>query len=772
MILRSVAVSRQTRYTLGRNLRLFASVASVRAKHDLRKVFDNQKYWREINNEVFKRQDSKSKGIIGRITQSATPLETGLFQNPYLKSSQGLRKYSMKTLEDAQLLVEQMRSDRSENGHLAYIQRLDRLSDLLCRVIDLCEFVRASHPDPQFIQAAQLCHEEMFEFMNVLNTDATLYEILKSVLRNRAITAQLSKEEIKVGNILLEDFEKSGIDMAPEVGEQFISLSQQISLIGQDFINNTDFAKSEHVRISCQDLDKSGMNKLLLNQLSRDAHGLKYKVPTHGYVAFSILRSCPNEKIRMKIWTAMHSCPDQQITRLKQLAKLRGYLAYIMGKKSYSEYQLEGKMAKSPAYVRGFVQSLVDATKPLAVQELKLLANLKCTHLNLKLPESDADILNMVRPWDREFYSTLNALQQQRKSLENEQISSYFSVGTVIQGLSNLFQSIYGIKLEPVVATPGETWSPEVRRINVVNEKDGIIGVVYCDLFERAGKTTNPAHFTVCCSRQIYPEEKDLSTIQVGHLNSTNEKFQLPVISLVCSFAQNSATEQDVCLLQLSDVDTLFHEMGHAMHSMLGRTSLQNISGTRCATDFVELPSILMEHFARDPRVLSKIGQHYITNKPVPPELLKLNQTESTYLQHTETFSQAKMAMLDQEVHSSVMLTDTPVDIVKIYHDLETKLGVLADDQSNWCGRFGHLFGYGATYYSYLFDRAIASKIWKHLFAQDPFSRNSGEKFINSVLKWGGSRDPWECIADALDKKDLTKGDEMAMRYIGNTEDI
>ncbi|CEP60956.1 metalloendopeptidase LALA0_S02e03510g [Lachancea lanzarotensis] len=775
MILRRTGALKVYRSPFQTHLRFLATVPISKAKHDIKKVFDDQRYWRDINNQTYRTAESNNTNIFGRLknaTKVADKLETGLFQNPYLTSSQGLRKFSLRTLEEAQQLVDTMRSDHSPHGLLTYVQRLDRLSDMLCRVIDLCEFVRASHPDPHFVQAAQLCHEEMFEFMNVLNTDTSLCEVLKAVLADKSLVSQLSVEELRVGKILLEDFEKSGIDMAPEIGEQFITLSQQISLVGQEFINNTDYAKNQSVSIPCSDLEKSGTSKILLDQLSRDARGRSYKIPTHGYIPFAILRGCPDEKIRMKVWTAMHSCSDQQIVRLKQLVKLRGYLAHIMGKESYAQYQLEGKMAKSPVYVRGFVQSLVDTTKPLAVQELRVLANLKSEHRGLKKPESDLEVLDLVRPWDRDFYSALNALQQQRKTLENEQIKSYFSLGTVVQGLSNLFQSIYGIHLEPVVSVPGETWSPEVRRLNVVSDTEGIIGVVYCDLFERQGKTTNPAHFTVCCSRQIYPEETDFSTIQTGQLQTTGEKFQLPVISLVCSFAHETESDESACLLQLSDVETLFHEMGHAMHSMLGRTSLQNISGTRCATDFVELPSILMEHFARDPRVLSSIGQHYITNEPVPLELLKLNQNELNYLQHTETYSQAKMAMLDQGLHSSIMLTDQPINVVEMYHDLEKRLGVLSDDKSNWCGRFGHLFGYGATYYSYLFDRAIASKVWSHLFARDPFSRQNGDKFKNAVLKWGGSRDPWECIADALDNKTLSNGDENAMRFIGRTEDI
>lgn len=773
MIVRSVARSTRTFPVLLNCFRCLHITPSAIKHHDIRKVFDDQNYWREINAANYGVDTSMGKGLLSKFPPS-TSLETGLFQNPFLISPQGLRKFSFESLSQAQALVEEMRTNRSSDDLKLYISKLDRLSDILCRVIDLCEFIRASHPNSQYVKAAQQCHEEMFEFMNILNTDTTLCEILKQVIRDKLILGALTSEEVKVGKILLDDFEKSGIDMAPEVREQFISLSQQISLVGQEFINNTEFVRTNYIKIKCKTLEYSGINPLILKQLSRDIKGQHYKVPTYGFLAYSILRSCPDEDVRREIWTAMHDCSDKQISRLTQLVRLRASLAKIMGKSSFSQYQLEGKMAKSPKYVNDFLQSLVNVTRPKAAEELRIIADLKSKHLKIPHPKTEEDILKLVRPWDREFYSTIYALQQQRKTLNDEQLSSYFSLGAVMRGLSDLFQSIYGIRLEPVVPMTGETWSPEVRRVNVVDEMGGLIGVVYCDLFEREGKTSNPAHFTVCCSRQIYPDEKDLSTIQVGHSKQSGELFQLPVISLVCNFSiTHVLADQALCLLHLNDVETLFHEMGHAMHSMLGRTSLQNISGTRCATDFVELPSILMEHFAKDFRVLSKISSHYESNEKVPHELLKLYQTESNYLQHTETFSQAKMAILDQVMHSEEILKNMhSTDVVEMYHTLERKMNVLADDQSTWCGKFGHLFGYGATYYSYLFDRAIASKIWLHLFAEDPYCRASGQKFKESVLKWGGSRDPWECIADALDNKELSKGDEKAMEFIGDTTDI
>lgn len=740
----------------------------------LQRTFDDADYWHQANKQNYALANSKGKFLSNIGLAGSNEQETGLFKNPYLTSPEGLRKFSRQSLNQAYGLLEDMKNNETPQSLQNYILKLDQLSDTLCRVIDLCEFIRSSHPDCHFVEAAQGCHEEMFEFMNVLNTDVDLCDKLKLVLNTPEILAKLSAEEVKVGRILLEDFEKSGIYMNPEIREQFIALSQEISLVGQEFISNTDYVQTNYVKVSRQSMDKSGLNKLILGQLEKDFKGESYKVPTHGYIAYSVLKACPDEKIRQQLWTAMHSCVDKQVIRLNQLIRLRAVLAFLMGKQSYAEYQLEGKMAKTPEQVKDFITSLVKATEPKAAKELKFISDLKCKELNIPpVDTANGANLEVVRPWDRDYYHNLYSMQQRQTQTDEQQIPFYFTLGNVMKGLSDLFQKIYGIRLKPAIAETGETWSPEVRRLNVVSEDEGIIGVVYCDLFERAGKTSNPSHFTVCCSRQIYPQENDLSTIQTG-TNSDGTKFQLPVISLVCNFASSVVSfGQSLCLLHISEIETLFHEMGHAMHSMLGRTRLQNLSGTRCATDFVELPSILMEHFARDRRVLKQIGKHYSTNEPIPDALLDSYLRDSQFLQNCETYSQAKMAMLDQKLHDKDIITRMDaLDVVALYQELEKDLRVLVDDQSTWCGRFGHLFGYGATYYSYLFDRAIAAKVWEALFQADPYSRAGGEKFKECVLKWGGAKDPWLSVADLLGQPELSDGGTHAMKFFGESEDL
>jgi intermediate peptidase len=204
---------------------------------------------------------------------------------------------------------------------------------------------------------------------------------------------------------------------------------------------------------------------------------------------------------------------------------------------------------------------------------------------------------------------------------------------------------------------------------------------------------------------------------------------------------------------------------------MIGRTEYHNVSGTRCATDFVELPSILMEHFAQSPGVLAMFASHYATNEPLPLPLLEQHFTLQRSLAALETHGQIGVAMLDQAYHS--LAPHAPLDSTAVWHDLQERIGVIPPvRETAWQTQFGHLHGYGATYYSYLFDRAIAGKVWSTLFAGGEL-RDGGEVFKDRVLKWGGGRDPWVMVGELVGGSEgeaLMRGDEESMRIVGGWE--
>lgn len=687
---------------------------------------------------------------------------TGLFGNKWLTSARGLRKFTTASLVEAQALTQSI-IDSPTNQNLALaIRNFDVLSDILCKVIDMVAFVRISHPSGDFANAAQEAHEKMYDYMNVLNTSVELHDILDRALSTPDIVSQLSAEEKTVGHILLADFKKSGVNLDPNARQKFVELSSKVSILGQQFVSN--IGPAEHY-VSLKKAQVQGLDPVLAASIRSSFHG-NYRVPTYGPVAEMALQTLSDGASRQKLWLAQRTATDSQVYVLSEFLRARHELAHMMGQPSFAHYELKDKMARSPSHVLKFLNKLVETVRPGAQAELEALAHLKGSEL---------------RPWDRDYYSaklTNSRRAKARTSLKSDSLPAYFSLGTVMQGLSRLFDRIYGIRFVPVATRHGEVWDEHVRRLDVVESGSGDrLGVIYCDLFQRDGKSPHPAHFTVQCSREIWPHEFESSSSLVSQSDDgntivsmtdslgreTGRKFQLPIIALVCDFLVDQRANK--CLLTYSEVQTLFHEMGHAIHSMLGRTSLHNVSGTRCATDFVELPSVLMERFAASPQIASLYARHHDTDAPLPTDAFQAHVNLQSSFESTETYHQILLSLLDQKVHSESAGT-RDFDPIGLYHDLERSHSLFASshaDQNRWAAQFGHLFGYGATYYCYLFDRAIANRIWTQVFAGNPTDRWAGERFKGEVLAWGGSRDPWECVSKVLDEPELAQGDEQAM---------
>lgn len=194
---------------------------------------------------------------------------------------------------------------------------------------------------------------------------------------------------------------------------------------------------------------------------------------------------------------------------------------------------------------------------------------------------------------------------------------------------------------------------------------------------------------------------------------------------------------------------------------MIGRTEYQNVSGTRCATDVVELPSILMEHFLSSPAVLS------LFSTDSSRTVTQVGNHHQDPCRAIDTHTQILIAMLDQLYHSPTAL-EPNFDSTAALAGLQTRRGLIPHvEGTSWQTQFGHLFGYGATYYSYLFDRAIAARVWRDVFAHDPLSRKAGERYKRELLKFGGGRDPWQMVAGLLEMPELAAGDAEAMREVG-----
>tara|TARA_R110002003_G_scaffold1389_7_gene22967 strand:- start:1540 stop:3915 length:2376 start_codon:yes stop_codon:yes gene_type:complete len=737
---------------------LYGLSASGKTDDDaLRKVFDNASFW-----ESFKRTFHKN-----------TP--SGIIGNKYLTHPEGFVDFVTVTIQRCNAVVQKVSQAESIEDFKNMVKDLDKLSDLLCRVIDLADFVRGTHPNRRFQTMAVKAYHTVFQYMNQLNTTPVLYDQLKKASEIPEVYDAWTEEERIVARILMEDFARFGIGLDDKTRERLVDLSGEIAEVGSQFVENMS---PETLNLKFDSKRMKGLDPNLAKALTKWG---ETKISTMHHESQAVLRFVQDADVRQETYSAVRTASTSSIARLEKMLKLRAELAQLSGYETFAHMTLENKMAKTPHAVNTFLGALYEDSRPAVLADLNELMELK------KGDAHQDNFPDRINAWDKFYYTQkmLATMEGHYKQRTPDSLSAFFSVGTVLQGISRLFNQLYGVRFVPQETQPGEVWDEGVRRLDVVSDTEGRIAVLYCDLFSRPGKTPNPAHFTLRCSREILPAELEemqhmphrfASPIEaatdgmaVSYNPQRNSYFQLPTIALICDFSKAHSARPT--LLNIHDVRTLFHEMGHALHSILGRTALQNVSGTRCATDIAELPSVLMEHFAFCPHVLGLYARHWETNAPLPLDALTHRLAIDTRNGVAELESQILLAMLDQAYHSTLPLS-APFNSTQVYHDVYSRFAAVPEPAGTaWQGFFGHLFGYGATYYSYLFDRAIAARIWKHVFREGKggasLDRESGELYKNEVLRWGGGRDGWVCLAGVLGDQRLAEGGEGAMKEVG-----
>ncbi|KAL6926109.1 hypothetical protein ACO0SA_002678 [Hanseniaspora valbyensis] len=732
MFYRSIALKRAVSTTLRnhflnstRHTCLYSS--SSHSSSEIKKLFNDSTYYKNFNKK------------------NAVSTDVGLFSNKLITSPEGLYKFYKLYLYKCQHLLKIIHQDQSDKADTLFIQRIDNLSNNLCKVIDLCEMVRSLHPNEQYVNMANQIYDEMFEFMNILNTDIILYNNLNRVMKNKD-RLNLDEEETIVGQILLDDFNKSGLFMNDDkIKDQFITISSQISQLGQEFVISGqeppfDEQNNDSIwEVSLEQLKKS-LPETVYDNLPMKKTNYLFKNPdkiklnkNNFFLLYQINKYSSNEELRKKTWAYMNMSNGDQISKLSTLLKLRLRLANLLNEKNFNSYQLKNKLIGNSDNVKLLLTNLVKDFRLEASKELTVLADDKTSNINA---------------WDKEYL--------QQKNLNSNSVPQLkLNLGSVMSELFYLLSKLYSLKFVVKPMSAKETWCESVRKVEIYDTKtDKIKGLIYLDLFHRDYKTPNASHFTVTTSKKLNDQEIVYEKEDINATCIISDNVQLPIIVINTSIYDPNSISK-------SDMDTIFHEMGHAMHSILSLTKLQNCSGTRCVADFVELPSILMELFSSDPKVLANVIGGENTDIKLPKENFKA----------LEMIQQIKLSLLDYKFHQATKESDLDEEkLITTYHNLEKEVDILPDTVTNWFGKFGHLFGYGSSYYTYILDRIIAIKIYEKLFSKDPYNSVSGELLKDNLLKYGGSRSPWECLADVFDNKELIKGDKKAIEYITTIE--
>ncbi|KAL0901186.1 hypothetical protein ABMA27_006493 [Loxostege sticticalis] len=616
---------------------------------------------------------------------------TGLFNKPELTSFEGF--YDLK--EQAIAATDRLIEEATSNPTRPMVEIFDELSDTLCKVADLAEFVRIAHPQSHFAAAAEDACISVSGVVEKLNTHKGLYEALRdSVKRGTSGDQHLAE-------LFLFDFEQSGIQLEEGPRKRVVALNDLILQTGQRFMAGAAKARKVPRHVVPANIRQF------------------FSTEGDNIIVSGVYAECGEAAAReaaYRLYLAPDSHQDQLLTTTLD-ARLE--MASICGFQCYADRAINASTMETTSNVRQFLDILSDNLHDRARMDFDAMLNMK---------RNETPYQDSLMCWDTPYFT--HKAKTQLLNVANSDFSPYFSLGGCMEGLNMLCQELYGISLISEEMLPGESWSPDVYKLAVVHETEGLLGHIYCDLYERPGKPHQDCHFT----------------IQGGKL-LPDGTYQNPIVVVMLSLS--GGHRSGPALLSAGAVDNLFHEAGHALHSMLGRARHQHVAGTRCPTDLAELPSVLMEYFASSPEVVRRFARHFQTREPMPEDMLHRLCASKYLFGASEMQLQVFYSALDQHYHGpnasfGGRTTDVLKEVQKQYY------GLPYVENTAWQHRFSHLIGYGAKYYSYLISRATAWSVWKRNFEPDPLSRGAGDALRRGVLRHGGAVPPQVLLTEYL----------------------
>uniref|UniRef100_A0A1D1YPQ1 Mitochondrial intermediate peptidase n=1 Tax=Anthurium amnicola TaxID=1678845 RepID=A0A1D1YPQ1_9ARAE len=646
--------------------------------------------------------------------------ERGLYGIEVLKTARGFRRFVDEAIERTGELVSYI---SQLPASVEIIRAMDEISDTVCSVVDSAELCRNTHPDREYVEEANQASMRIHDYIHFLNTNHTLYN---AVIKAEQEATFPTREAGRMAHSLRADFEKGGIHLCARKLDRVNQLNTEISLLSREFNENIiiDPGSVDVFPASCIPKHMHHHLRPIYRPISA-ASGVGdmqkekgFQITTDPATLSSILKWVPNSEVRKRAYITGNSVPHANLGVLDKLTAARHELAQTMGCKSYSELAIRTNMAASPEVVMSFLLELSEIVREKADEEFEKIKEFK----RLKDGERCGDL----EPWDESYYAGI--LKSSAHDLDSSVVASYFPLSCCINGLKSIVKSLFGATFYTVPLAPGESWHPSVLKMSLHHPNEGDLGFLYLDLYSRKGKYPGCAHFAIRGGRQLSEKE-----------------YQLPVVALVCNFSTSSGSSN--ARLNHGEVETLFHEFGHALHSLVSRTDYQHFSGTRVVLDFAETPANLFEYYAWDYRVLRTFARHYSTGDVIPKKLVEAMNDARSMFAATELQRQIFYSLIDQTLFGEQQSSIS--DTVSVVRDLKKQYTSWNHvDGTHWHTRFSHLINYGAGYYSYLYAKCFASTIWQEVCSDDPLSPTTGSFIRTKFLQHGGAKDPSDLLKD------------------------
>lgn len=597
------------------------------------------------------------------------------------------------------------------------IMPLENLSPILERVKGVFYHYQDALSTPEFAAIAEEAIPLLNEAANKVNLNEPIFRKIESVYQMRDELG-LDPVQKRLVEKYYREFAEQGAALSPEKKEQLIKVNDELSKLFIQYNKNLLAATNQFMVVVYDEEDLAGLPESSIAQAADEAakRGLDglWVFTLHAPSRLPVLTYADNRGLRKAIYegyTNLASYGDNSnLPVIKEIVKLRNEKAKIMGFDNFARMMTSRVMAKTPEAASELLLQVFEPAVKRSHEEVKdMQAYVDAHGGNFK-----------IAPWDYYYYT--GKVKKEKYDINEADVRPYFSLDNVMKGMFDTTEKLYGIKMVPMPDAP--KYMDEVQVFDVVDSKTGEhVAVWMCDYFPRETKRQG-AWMEQMQSAGIYEDGQQ----------------RRPIVYNVGNFSRPAGDTP--ALLTIDEVETTFHEFGHALQAILSRAPYKSLAGTNVDRDYVEMCSQINEHWAFAPEVLKSYAKHYKTGETIPDELIEKLSASSKFNQGFVTTELAGAALLDLEYGQ----TPEVEDVMLFEKNVADKIGMPEEITFRYRSPyFKHIFGddgYSSGYYTYLWSQVLEADAWELFEKNGIFDKKTAASFKKNILESGDTEDP------------------------------
>lgn len=613
--------------------------------------------------------------------------------------------------EEVEAIVSSKETPTFENTILAY----DNAGDLLGRIASTFWSVAAADTDPEMQKVQEQAASMLSEHSDGIMLNDKLFQRIKAVYEQRDMLDPMQR---RLTEKIYKDFERSGANLSPEDKAEFSKLNSRLAQLSFQFGKNL-LAENARYQLVLSEEEVNGLPATVRNMARAAAR--EAKVGDQKYL-FTLspasmgpfMTYSPNRDLRKQLYQAytekcMHGDELDNSKLVNEIVELRTKRAHLLGYDTHAAYVLDNNMAKTPENVYGLLDEVWGPALNRAKDELAAMQEIKLKETG------NTDFA----AWDWPYYA--EKVRKAQYDLDQDALRSYFPLENVRQGIFELSNRLYGITFRPAVLP---VYNEECTTYEVYDTDDTLLGVLYMDLYVRAGRKGPGAWCGTFRSQSCDAEGNRV----------------VPIVYIVANFPRPNGSTPS--LLSLDETRTFFHEFGHALHMLFCDVPYRGL--TEVENDFVELPSQIMENWATEPEMLRSYALHWQTGRVIPDEMIDRIRESAHFNQGFATTELVAASYIDMDIHNQKDFVPVdPAAYEKRVLNEERGLIPQIDPRYRYT-YFSHIFdgGYSAGYYGYLWAEVLDKDAYEAFMETgDPFNRKVATRFREEILSKGGTAD-------------------------------